>query len=104
MNDAEKWLQILGTPLGLSVVLLFTIWKMSRWLRPKADALFERHVRFIDSAQKCNEENTACIKDVRDSQKAIEKSQKQLEAIATEQSAVLRGMGEMLTRMTASDN
>lgn len=99
MNDAEQWLRILGTPFGLSAVFLFAVWRMAKWLRPKADAIFERHMAFIDAAQKCNQENTECIKEVRDSQKAIERSQKNLQQIAGEQSAVIRGMGEALARI-----
>lgn len=99
MNELEQWVRVLGTPFGLSAVFLFAVWRMAKWLRPKADAIFERHIRFIDAAQACNEKNTECIKEVRDSQQAIERSQKRTEQIASEQSAAIKGMGETLVRM-----
>lgn len=91
VDEIKPWIELLGTPFGIVGVMLLALWRVARWLRPKADELFRRHIAFVDAAQKCNEDNSACIKEVRDSQKSIEKS-------IGEQSSVLKSITHALQR------
>lgn len=99
VEDIKPWIELFGTPAGITAVLGFALWRLGKWLQPKADRIFNRHIEFIDSVQKCNEENTEVVKEMRNSQKAIERSQKTIEANIGEQSQVFKSMTAAMQSM-----
>lgn len=99
VDDIKPWVELFGTPTGIAAVLAFSVWRMSKWVTPKADKIFDRHIQFIDSVQKCNEDNTEVVKEMRNAQKSIERSQKNIEANIGEQSQVFKSMTEAMQSM-----
>lgn len=89
MNELLKWVEALATPVGLPAILLFAIWRFSKWILPKLDEMFHRHMRFVDSVQNCMEKQT----ENSERQTAAIRS---IEANVGEQSAVLKSIKQHL--------
>jgi hypothetical protein len=103
-EDVQKWIQTLATPVGLPAILLFAVWRIARWLRPRADQVIDGHLSLLISAKTCQEENTKCLQSME--KQAVEQtaslkeqtiSLKSIQAISGEQSTILKSLSHHLS-------
>ena len=55
MQRWERLLDRLGFPTAIIVVATFGAWRLASWASPKADALIETHLRFIEKVSTTQE-------------------------------------------------
>ncbi len=96
-EDVQKWIQTLATPVGLPAVLLFAVWRVAKWLRPRADQVIDGHLTLLASAKDCQEKNTECLQSME--RQACEQtvSLQKIEQIAGEQSTILKSLSHSLS-------
>ena len=96
-EDVQKWIQTLATPVGLPAIMLFFLWRVARWLRPRADQVIDGHLSLLMSAKTCQEKNTECLESME--RQACEQtvSLKSIQSIAGEQSTILKSLSHHLS-------
>lgn len=92
MDELKSLVEALGTPVGFTAVMAFSVWRLFRWAAPLGQAMVQRHLEFTAKIEECQSDMKNSIQNLDshmgDMSVAIRGLVKQVDGLAKARSGV----------------